>query len=160
MHDYDVPAQDDYARIVASNIRAARSRVRPDLTQVTVANRMRKLGFRWHHQTTGAVERGERPVTAYELGALALVMGTTAEVLLTPPPDVSVVLFGEQPVPAQRMQLLDDSVTWDGDDIKVTAPTEQYRPGDLQLEKRRQQVAALEGLLADLRQADSDDHGI
>jgi hypothetical protein len=115
---------------------------------------MRQLGCRWHFQTVGNVERGERPLSAYELAALAAVLGTTAEVLLLPPPDVQLVAFGEQVLPSQRLAALDDSVSWDGDDIKVTAPTEVYRPVD----QRRQALAAMEAALEQLRQSEAGEY--
>jgi hypothetical protein len=112
---------------------------------------MRQLGCRWHFQTVGNVERGERPLSAYELAALAAVLGTTPEVLLLPPSDVQLVAFGEQVLPSQRLAALDDSVSWDGDDIKVTAPTEIYRPAEL----RREAITAMEAALEKIRQVEA-----
>ena len=78
-------------------------------------------------------------------------LGTTAEVLVLPPPDVPLVSFGEHVIPSQRLAAIDDSVSWDGDDIKITAPTEVYRPVDL----RREAIAAIEGALGKLRQVEA-----
>jgi hypothetical protein len=48
-----------YGDILAGNMRAERSRKR--LGQASVVARMRALGYdRWHRQTMGKVERGER----------------------------------------------------------------------------------------------------
>jgi hypothetical protein len=127
-HD-DVPQPADYSEILAANVRAARARA--DETQSAVAKRMRLLGARWHFQTVGAVERGERPLSAFEVGALALVLQTTPDVLYLPPQNAAQVAFGDQVVPAQRLSIVDDSVSWDGDDLKITPPTEHYRPADL-----------------------------
>jgi transcriptional regulator with XRE-family HTH domain len=142
VHDDDVMMQPaPYGQILAANVRAARAR--SGLTQQSLAKRMRQLGTRWHFQTVGAVERGERPVSAYELPALAMALGTTSEVLMLPPPDVALVGFGDEAIPAQRLAVLDDSVSWDGDHLKVTPPTEQYSPAALR--------AAVHALREDLR---------
>jgi transcriptional regulator with XRE-family HTH domain len=132
VHDNDVTMQPvPYGEILAANVRAQRART--GLTQQALAKRMRQLGARWHFQTVGAVERGERPLSAYEVPALAFALWTTLDVLMLPPPDVQLVTFGDQPVPSQRLSIVDDSVSWDGDDIKITPPTVQYRPGDLRI---------------------------
>jgi 8-oxo-dGTP diphosphatase len=94
---------------------------------------MRQLGARWHFQTVGAVERGERPLGAYELPALALALGTTADVLALPPSDVALVAFGDHVIPAQRLTIVDDSVTWENDAIKVNPPTVQLGSFDQRL---------------------------
>lgn len=66
---------------VAANIRAERARAR--LSQQDVAGAMQARGFAyWRQQTTGAVERGERRVTADELVALANVLQASPEALL------------------------------------------------------------------------------
>lgn len=75
----DSPAAVAQAKI-AANIRAERAR--SNLTQDTVADRMRQSGFSyWRQQTTGATERGERRVTAAELVVLAAVLGVEPEAL-------------------------------------------------------------------------------
>jgi transcriptional regulator with XRE-family HTH domain len=130
VQDNDVTMQPvPYGEILAANVRAQRART--GLTQQALAKRMRQLGARWHFQTVGAVERSERPLSAYEVPALAFALWTTPDVLMLPPPDVQLVAFGDQPVPYQRLSIIDDSVNWDGDDIKVTPPTVQYRPGEM-----------------------------
>jgi transcriptional regulator with XRE-family HTH domain len=147
-----MPAQPvPYAKVLADNARAARARAK--LTQQSTAAHMRLLGCRWHFQTVGNVERGDRPLSAYEVAALAIVLGTTAEVLILPPPDVPLVSFSEQVIPSQRVAALDDSVSWDGDTIKVTAPTETYRPVD----QRRAAMAAMEAAWEKLRQVEAGD---
>jgi transcriptional regulator with XRE-family HTH domain len=108
----------DITALARANIRAARARL--GLTQASVAKRMQQLGYSWYPQTAGLVERNKRPLLADELAALAMVFGTTFDVLALPPPDVAQVAFGEQVIPAQRLSIIDDSVTWDGDVLKVT----------------------------------------
>ena len=108
------------------SIRGQRARL--GLTQARTAKRMNQLGFTWYAQTVGLVERNQRPLLADELVALALALETTPDVLYGPPPDVSLVLFGEERIPAQRLVIVDDSVRWDDDTLKVSAPTVQYRP--------------------------------
>jgi 8-oxo-dGTP diphosphatase len=106
---------------------------------------MRQLGARWHFQTVGAVERGERPLSAYELPALAIALQTSTDVLTLPAPDVREVRFGDQVVPAQRLTFVDDSVSWDGDTIRVAPSAAQYRPLDQRLaalQARDPQLAA------------------
>lgn len=115
--------------MIRQNVRAQRARLR--LTQAQVAQRMNQLGYGWYAQTTGLVERNQRPLLADELAALALALETTPDVLMLPPGDVAQVAFGEHQVPAQRLSVIDDSVSWDGNDLKVIPPAEVYRPGDL-----------------------------
>jgi len=96
------------------NIRAQRARM--GLTQANVSRRMNQLGFTWYPQTVGLVERNQRPLNADELIALAFALETIPDVLYGPPPDVAYVLFGEERIPAQRLRIIDDSVSWEGDD--------------------------------------------
>jgi transcriptional regulator with XRE-family HTH domain len=80
-----------YGRIVGRNISGARGQ--RQLTQTSVAVRMRALGFDWHQQTVASVEKGRRRVTAEEIFGLALALETTMPTLLRPTdPDVDVVL--------------------------------------------------------------------
>jgi transcriptional regulator with XRE-family HTH domain len=111
------------------NIRAQRAALR--LTQASVAKRMNQLGYAWYPQTVGLVERDQRPLSADELVALALCLETTPDVLFGPVGGASVVVFGDQQIPAQRLRIIDDSLSWDGDTLKVSAPTIQYRPTEV-----------------------------
>lgn len=129
MYECDVAQAEDYGRLVAANIRAARARL--GITQARLASRMRQLGHDWYQQTAGATERGDRRATAEEIAALAFCLDTTPDVILLPPPGVAVVLFGDERIPAQRLSIVDDSVSWDGDDIKVSRPSVAYRPYEL-----------------------------
>jgi len=126
MSDSTVTEIDALAR---QNIRAQRARL--GLTQARVARRMNQLGFGWHQQTAYLVERKNRPLLASELAGLALALETTPDVLALPPPGMASVQFGDQRIPAQRLSIVDDSVSWDGDMISVAPPTVLYRPGDL-----------------------------
>ncbi len=108
------------SELMSGNIRAGRARRK--LTQENVATRMNMLGFHWYKQTTGLVERNQRPLTADELMALALVLDTTPDELYLPPPDVHSVLFGGYAIPARRLSAVDESVSWDGNTMTVTPP--------------------------------------
>jgi 8-oxo-dGTP pyrophosphatase MutT (NUDIX family)/transcriptional regulator with XRE-family HTH domain len=129
VYECDVAQAEDYGGLVAANIRAARARL--GITQAQLAARMRDLGHDWYQQTAGATERGDRRATAEEIAALALCLDTLPDVLTLPPPNVAVVLFGEKRIPAQRLSIVDDSVSWDGDDIKISRPSMTYRPYEL-----------------------------
>ena len=58
-------------------------------------------------------------------------LDTLPDVLTLPPPNVAFVLFGEKRIPAQRLSIVDDSVSWDGDGIKISRPSMAYRPYEL-----------------------------
>jgi transcriptional regulator with XRE-family HTH domain len=130
VHDCDVTAQPvDYGEIIASNVRAARAR--RNITQSSVARRMKALGYRWHFQTVGAVERGERHLLAEELLALSLTLGTPLDDLLLPPVDGQYArlpagrLIG---LPASRRMPnpADWESAWDGDEsILSTEPIQE-----------------------------------
>jgi transcriptional regulator with XRE-family HTH domain len=70
--------------MVAANIRAARAR--SGITQASLARRMTQLGYGWHPQTVGLVERNQRRVLADEVAALALALETLPMTLVSPPP--------------------------------------------------------------------------
>ena len=106
--------------MIRGNVRAQRARL--GLTQENVATRMNMLGYHWFKQTTGLVERDQRPLGAEELTALAICLETTPDQLYLPPPDVASVLFGGYAIPAQRLSAVDGSVSWDGDKVTVTPP--------------------------------------
>jgi transcriptional regulator with XRE-family HTH domain len=128
--DADVATQPvEITALARANIRAERARA--NLTQASVARRMRQLGYAWHPQTVGLVERNERPLLADELAALALCLETRPEQIALPIGDERLVTFGDVQIPAQRLWIDDGSVSWDGDDLKVTPPTVQYRPAEL-----------------------------
>lgn len=159
MFDSDVAAQPvGIVALASANIRAARARL--GITQASVARRMNQLGYRWYPQTCGLVERSQRPLLADELAALSLCLETTPDALALPPSNVTLVAFGDQVIPAQRLTLVDDSVTWEGDVIRVTQPSVQYRPLDQRLAAMRARDPQLAARLADygeeVRRAASD----
>jgi 8-oxo-dGTP pyrophosphatase MutT (NUDIX family) len=96
------------------------------------------------------------PTHTAELAALALCLETTVEALALPRPEVSLVAFGNQVVPAQRLSFIDDSVQWDGDDLKITAPSLRYRALELRLarEPDPQVKAEIEALADQVRRGD------
>jgi transcriptional regulator with XRE-family HTH domain len=119
-----------YGEILADNIRAARSRRR--ITQASLARRMRALGYRWHFQTVGAVERGERTLAANELLGLSLALETTLDDLLLPPiAGQYAVLPGGQYIglPAGRRlpRPADWESAWDGDESRLSTGPIQDR---------------------------------
>lgn len=73
--------------ILAANIAAAR--VRRDLQQQDLAERMRALGWKWVRQTVGEVEKKEqgRRVTPGELVGLAIALETSVTRLTSPLPE-------------------------------------------------------------------------
>ena len=118
-----------YGEFISRNIAAWRAMRR--LKQSELAARMSALGFSWHQQTVGAVERGERRVTAEELLGLAEALRTTLAELIKPEnrPEPTLVLpSGEQLWGSDVYGLLFTSnnghVTWpdDGDEP-------EFRPG-------------------------------
>lgn len=145
-----------YGGLIAANVRAARARL--GIKQAIVARRMRRFGFDWYQQTVGAVERGDRRLSAEEVAALAFCLRTRLAMLLEPPPDVALVVFpsGEQ-VPAQRFTVDDESVTWEGDDelrisLTTAARTEDAYLEEYLRERRDPDAAELRRELAALRE--------
>jgi transcriptional regulator with XRE-family HTH domain len=100
-----------FADVITGNIAAARARLR--LRQVDLAARMTAQGWRWVSQIVSEIEQGRRAVRADELLGLALALETTIAALTAAPPDAhAVALPSGQQIPAQRLAVLDDSVTW------------------------------------------------
>ena len=60
---------------------------------------------------------------------------TTRDVLELPPSSEAEVAFNGHVVPSQRLITVDDSVSWDGDELRVTRPSVVYRPADLRIAK-------------------------
>lgn len=78
-----------YGDAVAANVRAMR--VRKQLQQRDVVERMRDLGFdKWHRQTISRVENGDRRLSPEEVLGLALVLSTSIAVLLGVPDDEAI----------------------------------------------------------------------
>jgi 8-oxo-dGTP pyrophosphatase MutT (NUDIX family)/transcriptional regulator with XRE-family HTH domain len=109
-----------YGEVLARNIRAARSRA--DLSQQDLAARMQRLGYSaWLYQTVGNVERGKRRVTAEEILALALALGTTISALMSASDqDGAIELPGGQALGAVSVERLagrginDLAIAWRG----------------------------------------------
>lgn len=114
-----------YRAVLAANARTRRSAV--GIKQASSAKRMRALGFGWHPQTVGAVERGERPLAAEEIVGLSLALVTSIAALMIPDPNIDfVVLTDGKVVPAAyfnrsvlEMRNLGDVVSWTEDDEPV-----------------------------------------
>jgi len=123
-----------YTDVLARNIRAARSRA--DLSQQTVAARMKVLGFdAWLYQTVGNVEKGRRRVTAEEIFGLAWALQTTIPALMSASDqDEAIQLPGGQMIGAVSVERLagrgvnDRSITWHGADVPVVTGR-RYLPG-------------------------------
>lgn len=84
MHDayMSEPSQRHYRDILAANVRAARARL--DLEQDVLAARMKALGYGWHRQTVGTVERARRRLSAEEILGLSLALETSISELMAP----------------------------------------------------------------------------
>lgn len=79
-----------YGEVLASNLRAARSRA--GISQNELAERMRAAGFdAWISQTVSQSEQGRRRILAEEVSGLAKSLGTTAERLMSPLPEDGMV---------------------------------------------------------------------
>ncbi len=113
-----------YGVIVGRNISAARGRVH--LSQVTVAARMRALGYPWEQQTLASVEKAKRRVTAEEIAALAWALETSIFGLMKPTEDDGLVEFPTGDVVAGHSFAAsvgahnDGAVTWDDTQSKFT----------------------------------------
>lgn len=114
-------ADASYGDVIARNAAAVRARRKLDLRNVEA--RMRALGFpKWHRGIMGKIERGERRLQAEELLALAYVLETSVEALLTPAADErGYIRLGEGAVhmvhaAARIRSVSDDAIHWNGDD--------------------------------------------
>lgn len=126
-----------YGAVISRNVVAARARAR--LKQSEVATRMRALGYSWHPQTVGEIEKGNRRLTADETLGLAEALGVSVAALLAPSADDELIrLPSGDPLPAAHVGALVygrnfGAVTWDGDKpvftdqkargFRVTMPT-------------------------------------
>ena len=95
---------------------------------------MRALGFTsWLRQTMSTVEKGRRRVTAEEILALALVLGTDVTMLMLPPRAEKVMLPGGQVVELQGAGLPPRIWTrdrwWDGNRPKFTTALNESEDG-------------------------------
>ncbi len=117
-----------FGAVIAANVKAERARL--GIKQASLAARMRRLGFDWHPQTVGNVERGERRLTAEEVLCLALALRVPVSALMRPQgPTEFIRLPSGQEIRATtvaRSVLFhydDESVTWDGDKPVFGEPT-------------------------------------
>lgn len=115
-----MPDASPYSVILGRNISAARGRAQ--LSQGTVAARMRALGHtQWQQQTVASTEKGRRRLMAEEVMALASVLDTSISALMRPTEDDDLVRFPSGAVISARSVALsavahnDHAVTWDGD---------------------------------------------
>jgi len=130
-----------YTEEITANVKAQRARM--GLKQADVAARMQAFGLRWHYQTVGAVERGEKTLTAEELLWLSFCLRTIPAVLLQSTAAVVTSPSGLE-VPAQRVNSNDpDIVTFDGN-----VPVISAGPGRMPLPEQR--IAELEHLVENL----------
>jgi transcriptional regulator with XRE-family HTH domain len=108
-----------YGVVLARRIRSAR-RDR-ELSQESVAARMRALGFDWWtRQTVGSTEKPTRRVTAAEVVGLALILDVAVPILLRAEPIDEGVAFPTGALEVESVNRLvmgknDGSVTWEGD---------------------------------------------
>jgi transcriptional regulator with XRE-family HTH domain len=117
-----MPAQEPqtYGSLIGREISAARGRLQ--LSQTSVAVRMRSLGFDWHQQTVASVEKGKRRVTAEELLFLSYALQTTVAALERPADDglvISVPSGGYIAVASVQRSVAgvrDDAIQWKGND--------------------------------------------
>lgn len=73
---------DMVSRRIAVNVKTARENA--GLSQEALAQGMREMGHRFHQQTIGKIEAGDRHVSISEGLALARVLGTNIEMLTRP----------------------------------------------------------------------------
>jgi transcriptional regulator with XRE-family HTH domain len=125
-----------YGVMISRNVLAARARAR--LKQSEVAARMRALGYSWHPQTVGEIEKGNRRLTAEECMALAYALDTSMGVLLEPSSEEGrIVLPSGRTVDAASVawsvrHFNDRSVTWNDDVPEFRDIPESRRTRDLQ----------------------------
>lgn len=153
------PKTSTYSAALGQNVKAAR--VRLDITQAQCATRMRALGYDWHQQTVGNVERAARRITAEEVLGLSLTLECAFTDLLAPGTDVGTVVLpsGEQ-LPAMSVRRLaaavnDGVLSWAEDKPEI-------RPGGpppFPSEQLRTSVTELSGFLEQLREEQARKQG-
>jgi hypothetical protein len=111
-----------YGTVLATNAKLRRTVA--GIKQASCSKRMRALGFDWHPQTVGAVERGERRLTAEEVLGLSLALVAPIAALLIPDTNIDFVTLPDgKVVPAEHfsrsimdMRNLGEVVRWTDDD--------------------------------------------
>lgn len=141
-----------YSAALGQNVKAAR--VRLDLKQAQCAARMRALGYDWHQQTVGNVERATRRITAEELLGLCLALECAFTELLVPGVDVGTVVLpsgGQLPrlsVARLATAINDGTVQWEDDKPRIrTGP-----PPAISSDELRSQMGDVAAFLDELRQ--------
>lgn len=142
-----------YKDVLAGNIRAARGRAQ--LSQAACAARMKGLGFtQIYGATIGAIERGERQLSAAEVLGLSLALQTTVPVLTRVPPEYGayVILPNGQRLPAQRVEYDQGEVTWDANVPKITEASGRMPLTELRVAELRRELDEFERFVRDVRQ--------
>lgn len=93
-----------YEHVVTRNIAALR--VRLDLHQKDLAERMKDLGYRWRQQTVADIENDKRRVTVGELLGLAHALETDVPSLLLPPRNYLVTLPSGLEIDSGKVEML------------------------------------------------------
>ena len=120
-----------YGKILGRNISAARGRLRK--SQAATARRMSALGFEWHQQTVGAIEKGDRRATAEEIFGLSLALEVPIAELMAPVDRERVVtLRSGETISVAAVQLsaygvTNHAISWDGD-TPVFPPAGPHSP--------------------------------
>lgn len=120
-----------YGIVISRNITAARARLR--LKQSDISARMNALGFSWHAQTVGQVEKAARRVTAEEVLGLAYALETSVGVLMEPSADESHISLPSGRVVDSASaswsvrHFNDGTVTWNGNVPEFHEVTESRR---------------------------------
>jgi transcriptional regulator with XRE-family HTH domain len=123
-----------YAGAVVANIIRARTEL--GLSQKTLGNRMKALGFSWRQQIVNAVETGERRLQVDELLGLTIALKITLQELLSPSEgdrETLVVLPSGETVTADYVTRLvygqsRDGVTWIDDKPEFGPETRRTSP--------------------------------
>jgi hypothetical protein len=123
-----------YASAVVANIIRARGNL--GLSQKTLGNRMKALGFSWRQQIANAVETGERRLQIDELLGLTIALETTLQELLSPSEsdrEALVTLPSGETVSADYVTRLvygqsGDAVTWVDDKPEFGPETRRTSP--------------------------------
>jgi len=110
---------------MSAGIRAQRARL--GLLQSDISKRMNDLGFSWYSQTVGLLERGQRPLLAEELIALAVALDCTPEALYLPPAGTQSVQIGGYAIPAGRLSAVDGTTSYFGNELRINPRRQKGR---------------------------------
>ncbi|MDX3497228.1 helix-turn-helix domain-containing protein [Streptomyces turgidiscabies] len=98
----------DPERVIGREMRRIRERM--GLTQLEVAERMLKNGFRFHQTQIAKMERGERPIRVNEWIAIATALGTTVQDMLASEIGASIGESPEKPLSLAELERERDAV--------------------------------------------------